>query len=572
MSFEITTSRTGDRSIELGRVNVFLGANGTGKSKLLAELRGRISQILPDHNALNIEGGRALQMFDSLELTPQNFSNFRTYEQTITGYKSKRQGTLQSRLFDALKSLEQMAEKSKIDHSDAVTQWLNNHATEPNANAETVPRRHIDPMTRVFETFSDIFPSIELQYSAENRRLTCTKKGNTYGPTSLSDGEKQVFSILVDIMELADTNSVLFVDEPELNLNPGLANRLWSSIESLLPDAIFVYATHSVNFAMRESVEYLLILSNSDDNIQELNNLNELTAKDRVELLGNITSLIANKKTLVVEGNDESFDNIFYSWMIGDRDISPSAVGGCEDVIAIAKRSGKWSVISPHVALSGVVDRDYKSDFELENVRNLGIVVLHLHEAESYLCKPDLLIAIANALGTVSPLPSQEAIASEIIAFAKSIQFKIVARRVASQLNQRIGVSVPAKLLSRVSSTEQLEKILIADVKEQKQRVSAQFDEKLITDLIGSEINSLEALIAERDIEGLLARAPGKELLAKLAPKVGCVDANGVARAARHHLLVESFPALAELATTIKSGFQLGDPDELVAVCEAEPA
>lgn len=562
MRFEITTSRTGDRKLELGRINVFLGANGTGKSKLLAEIRGRVGEILPGYNPLNIEGGRALQMFDSLELNTQNFSHFRTFEQTLTGYKNKRQGTLQSRLFDALKSLEQLAEKSKVDHSDAVTDWINKHAADQAVDHDTLPRRQIDPMTRVFETFSDIFPSIQLKYSAQNRRLHCTKKGNTYGPTGLSDGEKQVFSILVDIIELADSNSVLFIDEPELNLNPGLANRLWSSIESLLPKAVFVYATHSVNFAMRESVDHLLILSDNDDNIQEMGNLTELSSKDAQELLGNITSLIANKKTLVVEGNDESFDNIFYSWMICDREISPSAVGGCEDVIAIAKRSGKWSMISPHVALSGVVDRDYKSDNEIAYIRDLGVVVLEFHEAESYLCRPELLVAVANALGTVSPLPSPNDITTEIVAFVDAMRFKIVARRVASQLSQRIGVSVPAKLLSRVTSSDQLEKILIADVNDQRERVSEQYSEQLVRDLITAEARRLEECISNRDVDGLLALAPGKELLSKLAPKVGCVDGNAVARAARHHLSIESFPVLSQLAAKIVEGFETGEFSE----------
>ena len=558
MELRIITSRTRDREIVLGRINVFLGANGTGKSKLLAELRGRIGEYLPGYNPLNIEGGRALQMFDSLEVNHQNFGNYRTFEQTITGYRSKRQGTLQSRLFDALKSLEQLAEKSKIEHSDAVTDWINAHASQPTANTDSLPRRQIDPMTRVFETFSDIFPSIQLSYSAESRRLTCMKNGNQYGPTGLSDGEKQVFSILVDVIELTDTNSVLFVDEPELNLNPGLANRLWSSIESLLPNAVFIYATHSVNFALRPSVEHLLVLSNSDENIHEMENLSELTPRDKEELLGNIPSLVANKKTLVVEGKDESFDNIFYNWILGDRDISPSAVGSSEDVVAISKRSGKWSRISPNVALSGIVDRDYKSDTAVEHIRETGVLVLDFHEAESYLCTPVVLTSVANALGTVSPLPTEEDFVGEIARFVSANELKIAARRAAAQLNQRIGVSVPAKVLARITSTEQLKQVLLADVREQRARVGTQYDEASVGSLIDSEISRIGLSVHNRDVSAMLVLAPGKELLAKLAPKVGCVDPNAVARAARHHLSLDSFPNLRALAERISAGFETG--------------
>lgn len=64
MEFELKTSRTGERIVKFGRINVFLGANGTGKSQLLAEIKGKIGEALPDYKILNIEGGRALTMFD----------------------------------------------------------------------------------------------------------------------------------------------------------------------------------------------------------------------------------------------------------------------------------------------------------------------------------------------------------------------------------------------------------------------------------------------------------------------------------------------------------------------------
>jgi hypothetical protein len=66
------------------------------------------------------------------------------------------------------------------------------------------------------------------------------------------------------------------------------------------------------------------------------------------------------------------------------------------------------------------------------------------------------------------------------------------------------------------------------------------------------------AQLNQCNIDRLLALVPGKELLAKLAPKVGCVDANAVARAARHHLSTEEFPMLSELASTITAMFDRG--------------
>ena len=557
MEFEIKTSRTGEKPIKLGRINVFLGANGTGKSKLLEEMKGHMGEVLPNHQILNIEGGRALQMFDSLALDRTNFNNYSTYEKTYNGYQKKRSGTLQSRLFDGLKILEQLGETAKIEHSDAVTAWLTSE--EAKNNPQNVPVRPVDPMDRVFESFSDIFPSITLKFYPAESRVRCIKNGTRYGPTSLSEGEKQVFSVLVDVVELAHRQTVLFVDEPELNLHPSLANRLWASVESLLPDAVFIYATHSVSFAMRESVEHIFVLSDSDENIQELKDLDELSLKDKKDLLGNITSLIANKKTLLVEGEDESFDSIFYNWVVGDNEISPTAVGGCEDVMAIAERSGKWAHISPSVTLSGIIDRDYKSARDIQNIEEQGVIVLTAHEAESYLCHPEILVAIAKAIGTTESTPTTDELLDAMCNFVDDLRLKIIARRVAAQLNVRIGVSVPSKTLTRITTDDQLKTLLMSDVRKQKEHVSKKYQEQLVSGLIDSESSALKAVLETRDIDGLLKLAPGKELLSLMASRVGCVDSNGVARAARHHLDLGEYAPLLALKDKILAAFQAAE-------------
>lgn len=551
MNIQITTSRTGQTPLSLGRVNVFLGANGTGKSKLLAEIKDTIGAQLPDHQILNIEGGRALTMFDSLALDRNNFNNYTTYAKTYQNYQNKRSGTLQSRLFDGLKTLEQLGETAKMEHSDAVTDWLKSNP----ANAANAPRRPVAPMDRVFESFSDIFPAIALTYYPGERRLRCTKNGTRYGPTSLSEGEKQVFSILIDVVELGEHKSVMFVDEPELNLHPGLANRLWAAVESMLPEAVFFYATHSVSFAMRDSVEHLLVLSDSDDSIQQLSSLDDLPSEEKRDLLGNITSLISSKKTLIVEGDDESFDSIFYRWLVGDVEFSPTAVGGCEDVLAITERKGKWKHISPNVELVGVVDRDYKSDADVQSIVASGVLVLDFHEAESYLCYPDVLIAVASSLGSVAKIPSADTIVSDIVSFVSKSALKIVARRVAAQLNVRIGVSVPSKSIARVSTKDQLKRLFLADANQQKSEVSKRLTDKTVTDAIEAENKVVEEAIRLRDVQKLLLLAPGKELLAHLASLTGCSDANAVARAVRHHLDPNSFASLSDIRTALCSAF-----------------
>ncbi len=544
----------------MGRINVFLGANGTGKSKLLAELRGQIAGILPDYPPLNIEGGRAITMYDSLAVTANNFSRYQTFDQTIQTVRNKRGGTLNSRLFDGLKALEQMAEEAKSTHSDQIMAWIES------GERGKAPRRPEDPMSRVFEIFNDIFPSITLEFTPQDKRLICHKNGNTYGPPQLSDGEKQVFSILVDIIELVDSRSVLFVDEPELNLNPGLANRLWAAIEGLLSKSIFIYATHSVNFAMREEIEHLIVLSNEASNIQELTGLSELPSSELQELLGNIPSLLANERTLVVEGHDESFDSIFYNWLLTDTEFAPAAVGGSEDVIAIVAREGKWNRISPSVSLTGIVDRDYKSDSDVEKLKRRGVIVLDYHEAESYLCFPEILRQIASSLGTTEKLPSISDLEDQIYAYLESQSLQICARRLSAQLTQRIGVSVPSNALKNVSSLDDLERLFFSDIETNRAQFESKFGEPNVSNVISMEWGELQRIVEARDLKQALRMVPGKELLGKLARQIGCIDTNAVARAARRHIGQADFAVINDLRTTLQNA--IVEPQNASSVAE----
>ena len=540
--FTIRTSRTGEREFQLSRVNVFLGANGTGKTKILQELKAQAETFLPGFQPVNIEGGRAVKMYDSLELTAQNFNQFKTSDDILKRFRGHRGSTLTSRIFFGLKALEQMGIDAKIAHSDAVVRW-----EEMGCDKDTRPGLPDEPMLRVFETFNDIFPSITLQYKPHNRRLVCHKQGSAYGPTGLSDGEKQVFSILVDIIELTDSKSVLFIDEPELNLNPGLANRLWSSIEALLPEAVFIYATHSVSFAMRGTVKHLVVMSNHNENIQEIAELGELSHDDQAELLGNIPGLLAQGNTLVVEGHDESFDSIFYHWLLEGIDFSPTAVGGSEDVVAITTREGKWKKITPMVKLAGIVDRDYKSEGRISNIESKGVMVLDHHEAESYLCDPTLLADLSQLLGTSGQPLSIDHITKQVFSFLNAKRLIICARRANDRLTRTIKPSVSSKTLARVSTISDLETIFLTDVADQLAQANETLEQNRIREILREENTQILETIQSQDLAKALILAPGKELLESFTGLVGVVDSNVLARAARRHLVIDNYPHLQTL-------------------------
>jgi ABC-type branched-subunit amino acid transport system ATPase component len=210
------------------RINVLLGANGAGKSKVLMDIRDHISKE-GGSKPVFIEGGRTIKIEDVLKLDVKNFQQYDRLESAIAQYERKRAKSLADRVFDALIVLEKRELQLKAKHSDDVEAW---HAG--NRSAE-YPKRPAAPLGRVFGLFTEIFPQIVLTFDYHARRLSASKGGQPYGPSSLSDGEKQVFSILADLIELEDTHKVIIADEPELNLHPELAERLWTLIENEFP-------------------------------------------------------------------------------------------------------------------------------------------------------------------------------------------------------------------------------------------------------------------------------------------------------------------------------------------------
>jgi hypothetical protein len=194
-----------------GRVNVILGANGTGKSRLLIELRNAIPKIYPGAKPVFIEGGRAIKIADVLQFDPTNFKRYDRLESAQKHYNNKRNVSLADRVFDALVVMELSELQVKATHSDEVEAWhIDGRRTD-------YPQRGQPPLTRLCNLFTEIFPKITLNFDHTRRQLVATKQDSRYGPSRFSDGEKQVFSILADLIGLDEVYKVVIADEPELN-------------------------------------------------------------------------------------------------------------------------------------------------------------------------------------------------------------------------------------------------------------------------------------------------------------------------------------------------------------------
>jgi ABC-type lipoprotein export system ATPase subunit len=544
---EYVAPRFADFKFVFRRVNVILGANGSGKSKLLTEIKDQAAALTGGSKVTYIEGGRTIKIKDVLQLDHTNVGAYDRYDSALTHYFNKRVTSLADRVFDALVVLDKRDAHLKGQHSDAVAKWL------AEGQKGECPRRSQPPLEHFFELFSEIFPLITLSYNVEGRRLSALKSGQSYGPSGLSDGEKQVFSILADLIELDDAHKLIVADEPELNLHPELAERLWTLIENEFPEKTFIYATHSISFALRSNVESVWVLSADAQSVAEFTGLEGLPRAEMTAFLGGLPGILSANRVLVTEGHEKSFDAIFFRWLLQDKKVEIYPCGGCADVAAVVTKSGLWGRISSNISLRGVIDSDFRDDACLSQARSASIHVLHLHEAESYLCMPEVLCAVAGRIGSQETPITEDAVLDEIVALLQKDKLAIAARRVFAKTRISLAVSVERHVMAAATSRDDLLHRLKEAASNELVKAEAAIGPDQLEAALDAEIAAIDAVLARPTAQDALRLLPAKALLQSLAPRAGCKNGSDLMRALQRHFRPNEFPITKDLAAALQA-------------------
>ena len=251
-------------------------------------------------------------------------------------------------------------------------------------------------------------------------------KGNSEGFhfKNLSGGEKAAFSLLLDLAvakELFD-DTVYCIDEPEAHLNARVQSLLLAELLGIIPaNCQLMIATHSIGMmrAARElqvecpgTVTFLDFGDRNFDTVQVI----EPTIPDRAfwrrmyqVALDDLASLVAPKRVVICEGEPKSAGKIrdyahdarcyqsIFSTEFPETEFVP---GGCADEVETGRRGVEYALktISTGIEVTRLIDRDARSDTEVEEARSEGIRVLSRRNIESYLFDDDVLVALARSV------------------------------------------------------------------------------------------------------------------------------------------------------------------------------
>jgi ABC-type dipeptide/oligopeptide/nickel transport system ATPase component len=372
-------------SVDAGTSLLFVGANGGGKTRLAVKIEQDLGI-----KAHRVSAHRALSLDPSIPKVSERLA--------IIGLRlgyANPEAVLPHRAGNRWRG---NAATSLLNDYDFLLQSL--FAEQGNTSLVTHKDaragRAKPPKSTKFEKLNEIWdrtlPQRRLEITGDDIQVSIPGSTTTYSASEMSDGERAVFYLIGQTL-LAETNSLIIFDEPELHVHRSIMSVLWDELEAARPDCAMVLISHDLEFvASREGQKFV---------IRDYEPTNGWTIEPVPEGTGftdEITTLIlgSRRPILFVEGQSGSLDQAIYrvcypSWTIIPR-------GSCEEVVH-AVVTMRANAALTRVTCAGLVDADAYAKDETDFLDNHGIAVLPVSEIENLFLLPTVVEAIASGEG-----------------------------------------------------------------------------------------------------------------------------------------------------------------------------
>ncbi|MDZ7969839.1 MAG: AAA family ATPase [Nostoc sp. DedSLP03] len=366
---------------------VIVGANGSGKSRLGAWIERNTDNDIIVHR---ISAQRALELPDyaiikSLEQSlndllwgnenPQFANNQYKWSHRWGGkpetYLQNDYGKVLSNLF---------ARSAERDR---------NHTAETRLKQVYIPVSDA-PIDILVKLWEEILPHRKIFLGDGKVSVKDVTYGTEYHGKEMSDGEKVALYLMGHCL-CAPPGSILVIDEPEIHLHMSIMQSLWNKLEEAKPDCLFIYITHDLNFASTR-------VSTTSIWVKEFNGLNKWLWETVPEVdefpESLLLELLGNRRTIIfVEGEKGGKDHAIYQSIYRNYNVVPR--NGCQSVIE-SVRALRLNSSFHHVSVFGLIDRDYRTDDEIQSLSTDGVFCIDVAEIENILLNEETLRLIAT--------------------------------------------------------------------------------------------------------------------------------------------------------------------------------
>jgi ABC-type molybdenum transport system ATPase subunit/photorepair protein PhrA len=491
VTFEVKIPKQTDEeilNIEVGTSVVIVGANGSGKTRLASYIEEQLGETTH-----RIAAHRALSLNPSVTKVSEREAKLALK----TGW-SHEQATIKHRKGNRWRD---NAPVALLNDYDYLLQAL--FAEQTNTSLETHKSVRaggdVSANATKFETLKQVWESLlphrELYISGDDIQVSISGSSARYSAADMSDGERAVFYMLGQSL-VAEPNSLLIFDEPELHVHKSIMSKLWDELEAVRPDCAFLFITHDIDFACSRIADKYVISKFDPAPEWEISHVPDDSGFDE----NTLTLILGSRKPILfVEGNESSLDIATFRCCYPTWTVIPR--GSCEQVIHSVVTMRQNSSLT-RVTCSGIVDADDYSESDSQHLAQLGIKVLPLSEIENVFIHPNVAQAILNHEG-FSGHELEIRLNKFVDAVMASIDEEQIEQAVIRFCRRRIDRALKKVDLSLADNVPQLKVSLDQEISRLK-----------VEDLSEYARNIIQTAITERDLAKLLSIYDNKGLLA----------------------------------------------------------
>ena len=272
--------------------------------------------------------------------------------------------------------------------NDEVRELMNFKAHRLMGESMEFPKTKLDVTVKKWQ---EVFPKNKVL--RENGKLMFTSEGfeDKYPLMRLSDGEKSVLYYIGAVL-YAMPDAAILVDDPETFIHSSIMRTLWNVLEQLRPDCTFIYNTHNVDFASSRIDNQCVWVREFDPEAVAWDYEVMTSSRDLDNAL--LDLLGSRKPVLFIEGDDKhSIDSRLYPLIFPEYTVKP--LGSCNKVIETVRSFGDLQGFH-QLDSRGIVDRDRRSDEEVEYLRKKNILVPNVAEIENIFMLEGVIRAVAR--------------------------------------------------------------------------------------------------------------------------------------------------------------------------------
>jgi len=268
----------------------------------------------------------------------------------------------------------------------------------------------------------------------------------------LSSGEKELFTVFVNLFRIREFPAVILYDEPERHLNPGLEAKVIPALDRLQTQNQLWISTHGTELVGSVPMDQIIALSREGGTAAPARFSDESKAA-RARLFEDIGARVglqlSANRIVFLEGKETHADKRILDQLAGKRlpGVLFVASGSALDVQGAATRAGLLiEHASKDAAFLMVLDRDYRDDASVEAlIKRLSdrAFVWRCHEVENLLLEPSAILSALQMNG-VDLLTTAAEVDAALEAAARGLSERFSAEWAAYRHHAELGSGGPA--------------------------------------------------------------------------------------------------------------------------------